>query len=82
MVLKCNATCTKVHKKSQSPAFKELRIGDRIEFSIEMEPVGRNLRGTHAAYIRCFNPKTNQVSELSFNQIGRTLDCFEFTEDC
>ena len=80
MTLKTIATCTEIHKKSQSPAFKDLKNGDVIEFSVEIKPVGRSSRGTHAAYIRCFNPQTNQVSNLSFNQIARTLECCEFVE--
>ena len=79
MTLKTTGTCTKIHKKSQSPAFKDLQIGDQIEFSIEIKAVGRN-RGSHAAYILCLNPKTQNESKLSFNQIGKTLDCFEFEE--
>lgn len=79
MTLKTTAICTKIHKKSQSPAFKDLQIGDQIAFSIEIKAVGRN-RGSHVAYINCFNPKTNKESKLSFNQIGKTLDCFEFEE--
>jgi len=79
MTLKCKAKCTEIHKKSQSPAFKDLLVGDSVEFSVEIKAVGRN-RGSYAAYIRCFNPKTNQESKLSFNQIGRTLECFEFEE--
>lgn len=79
MTLKTTGTCTKIHKKSQSPAFKDLQIGDQIEFSIEIKAVGRN-RGSHAEYIICLNPKTQNESKLSFNQIGKTLDCFEFEE--
>lgn len=79
MTLKTIAKCTKIHKKSQSPAFKDLEIGDQIEFSIEIKAVGWN-RGSHAAYIKCLNPKTQNESKLSFNQIGKTLDCFEFEE--
>jgi len=84
MTLKTAAICKKINKKSQSPAFKDLEVGDQIEFSIEIKAVGRN-RGSHAAYISCLNPKTHKESKLSFNQIGRTLDCFEFEEinqDC
>lgn len=79
MILKCKATCIKVLKKSQSPAFKNLRYGDVIEFSCEIKAAGRN-RGTHATYIKCFNPQSREESRLSFNQIIRTLDCFEFEE--
>lgn len=80
MTLKTIAICKAIHKKSQSPAFKDLQVGDLIEFSIEIKAFGRN-RGSHAAYINCFNPKTNKESKLSFNQIGKTLDCFEFDEE-
>ena len=79
MLLKCKATCTEVHKKSQSPAFKNLRYGDIIEFSVEIKAAGRN-KGTYATYIRCFNPQTKAESKLSFNQIVKTLECFEFEE--
>ena len=79
MLLKCKATCTEVHKKSQSPAFKDLRYGDIIEFSVEIKAAGRN-KGTYATYIRCFNPQTKAESKLSFNQIVKTLECFEFEE--
>lgn len=79
MTLKTTAICKKIHKKSQSPAFKDLQVGDQIEFSIEIKAVGRN-RGSHAAYINCLNPKTQNENKLSFNQIGRTLDFFEFEE--
>lgn len=79
MTLKTTAICKKIHKKSQSPAFKDLQIGDQIEFSIEIKAVGRN-RGSYAAYINCLNLKTHDESKLSFNQISRTLDCFEFEE--
>lgn len=30
MELKCEAVCTKVYKKSSSPAFKNLQVGDII----------------------------------------------------
>lgn len=80
MTLKTKAVCTKVLKKSSSPAFKDLRENDIIIFSIPMEPVGRNGCVPHAAYINCKNLRTDGVSELSFNQIGKILECGEFLE--
>lgn len=52
MTLKTTATCKAIHKKSQSPAFKDLEVGDQIEFSIEIKAVGRN-RGTCIACAAC-----------------------------
>lgn len=80
MILKCTGICTKVNKKSQSPAFKDLNIGDRVEFSTAIKPVGRN-KSTYATYINCLNTNTGKSSELSFNQIGRVLNNFEFEQE-
>ena len=80
MILSCIGRCKKVNKKSQSPAFKGLAEGDIIEFSTEIKAVGRN-RSTYATYIKCFNPISKEVSELSFNQIGRVLSNFEFKQE-
>lgn len=79
MRLSCIGKCTKINGKSQSPAFKNLEVGDVIDFSTEIKAVGRN-RGTYATYIHCFNPKTTESSNLSYNQIGRVLDNFEFKQ--
>lgn len=80
MTLSCVGRCLKISKKSQSPAFKGLTAGDIIEFSTEIEAVGRN-GGTYATYIKCFNPVSKEVSQLSFNQIGRVLNNFEFEQE-
>lgn len=80
MTLNCAGRCTKVNKRSQSPAFKGLVVGDIIEFSAEIKAVGRN-GGSYATYIKCFNPISKEVSELSFNQIGRVLINFEFEQE-
>lgn len=80
MKLRCIAECINIYKKSSSPAFRDLKIGDVINFSINIESVGKTSHGTHAAYINCYNPRTNQASSLSFNQIERVLANFEFRE--
>lgn len=79
MEMKCKAVCTAIKKKSTSPAFKNIQIGDIFEFSTPIKRVGRN-RGTYATYITCLNTRTNDTSELSFNQIARVLENFEFEE--
>ena len=79
MKLKCEGVCTKVLKKSTSPAFKGLQVGDTINFSTEIQRAGRN-KSTYATYILCENPKTQEKSVLSFNQISKVLNNFEFEE--
>lgn len=80
MTLSCIGRCTKINKRSQSPAFKGLAVGDIIKFSTEIKSVGRN-RGTYATYITCLNLASKEISELSFNQIGRVLNNFEFEQE-
>lgn len=79
MKLICNAIVKKVLKKSQSPAFKDLQPNDSMNFIVEIKAVGRN-KGTYATYIECHNLQNGKVSKLSFNQIGRVLNNFEFEQ--
>ena len=78
MTLKCKARCTEIRKKSQSPAFKGLLVGNIIEFSTEIER-HRSLSGS-ATFIDCYNPKTNKHSDLSFSQLSNILKAFDFEE--
>ena len=78
--LKCEAICTDIKKKSQSPAFRDLEIGDKMLFSVSMNEAGSGRSGTYAKYINCYNYKTKEVSQLSFNQIGNVIKNFEFEE--
>lgn len=71
---------TAIHKNSTSEAFKNLSVGDWVHFSIPMDAVGRSCRGTYASYIRCRNLRTGAESYLSFNQIGKILNKFEWEE--
>lgn len=65
MELKCEAVCTKVYKKSSSPAFKNLQVGDIINFSTEI----KHARSC-AIYINALIPKqTKQVSYLSIKLV-------------
>ena len=40
--LKCKVICTDIKKKSQSPAFRDLQIGDKMLFSVSMNKAGNN----------------------------------------
>lgn len=82
LTLKTTAIVTKINRKSSSPCFKDLKIGDVIEFSVPIQAVGRSgsYRGTYATYILCHNCRTNVESQLSFNQIEKVLECCELDE--
>lgn len=79
LTLKTTATATKINRKSSSPCFKDLKVGDVIEFSVPIVRVGRH-RGTYATYILCHNCRTDVESQLSFNQIEKVLECCELEE--
>ena len=79
LTLKTTATVTKINRKSSSPCFKDLKVGDVIEFSVPIVRVGRH-RGTYATYILCHNCRTDVESQLSFNQIDKVLECCELEE--
>lgn len=82
LILRTTATVTKINRKSSSPCFNNLQLGDVIEFSIPIKNVGRKCsrRGSLASYILCHNHRTNAKSELSFNQIEKVLECCELEE--
>lgn len=82
LTLKTIATVIKINHKSSSPCFKNLKVGDVIEFSVPIQSVGRSgdYRGTLAAYILCHNCRTDVESTLSFNQIEKVLECCELEE--
>lgn len=80
MTLKTRAKVIDIKRKSTSPCFKNLVVGDVIEFSIPMKSVGYSSRGTHAAFITCHNNRTGNTSELSFNMLGNTLNCCKLEE--
>lgn len=79
LTLRTTAIITKINRKSTSPCFKDLKIGDVIEFSVPIVRVGRH-RGTYATYILCHNCRTDVESQLSFNQIEKVLECCELEE--
>ena len=83
LTLRTTATVTKINRKSSSPCFKDLKIGDVIEFIVPIQAVGRSsgYRNTLATYILCHNCRTDTESELSFNQIKKVLECCELEEN-
>lgn len=81
LTLKTIATVTKINRKSSSPCFKDLKVGDVIEFSVPISYAGNSRHGTCATYILCHNCRTDIESQLSFNQIEKVLECCELEEN-
>lgn len=81
MKLKCRAKCIKILKKTQTKVFKDLQVGDIMDFSIAMGSVGsRSGGGTYAPEITFVHERTGESNRLSFNQIENALKKFEFEE--
>lgn len=80
LTLKTTATITRINRKSSSPCFKDLKVGDVIEFNAPISYAGHAAHGTRATYIACKNTRTKAESKLSFNQIHRVLECCELKE--
>ena len=50
-----------------------------MEFSTKIEHNNRSWGGS-ATYIDCYNTRTDEHSDLSFNQLSNILKAFEFEE--
>ena len=85
MELKCTAIITSINNKSSTAAFKNAAVDDKIIFTCPMTKAGNRLDSggygtTYAKYIHITNQRTGGESDLTFNQIERTLQNFEFEE--
>jgi hypothetical protein len=70
-------TISKIIKKSSAKMFEDLKVGDRLKLSIEVERSGRGPNGIYASYIKVENVDTGAYALKSFNQIESALSCFE-----
>lgn len=68
LVLTRNMRVAKVLKESKAAMFKDCMTGDILHFSIKFNQVGRNSRGTRAAYVTIKNMRTSAETHVSFNQ--------------
>lgn len=71
---------TKLNRKTKAQMFQNLKVGDKVQFSIPIKRAGIG-RGTHASYICSKNVETGETNFSSFNQLPSILDAFEFEEE-
>lgn len=80
ILLKSNIlVVNRIIKKTRAKMFKNLKVGDEIQLSVEVAYAGRN-GGTHATYILIENLRTGEFTAKSFNEISIILDNFELIE--
>lgn len=83
MNLTCVAKCLTVKKKTKAQMFQNVQVGDIIEFTLPLQPVGskRGIGGTYASFVKCVNKRTNEETQFSLNQFGLFLyKCFEWKQ--
>lgn len=80
MTMTCVAECTAINKKTRAKMFSDVKVGDAVMFSVPISSVGSNRGRSYAVGIKCVNVRTKDVTTLTFNEIGRILDCFEFEQ--
>lgn len=73
-------TITNIKRKTNAKMFCNLEVGDRIKFSVLLKRAGVS-RSTYATYITIIKLETGEQTQLSFNQLPRVLDAFEFTDE-
>lgn len=82
MNLTCTVKCLTVKKKTKAKMFKNVQVGDIIEFTLPLRAVGRgDSGGTYASFVDCVNTRTNEKAQFSLNQFGLFLyQCFEWEQ--
>jgi hypothetical protein len=71
---------TKINKKTKAKMFENLKVGDKVEFSVPIKHAGSN-HGTYATYIGIRNVETGEETSSSFNQLPTVLRAFEFEKE-
>ena len=67
---------TAINKSTKARGFRQLKIGDTVQFRSALEHIGRN-RGLYATYFRMFINDEQTEFEFSQNEFVRYLDYFE-----
>ena len=81
IILKSNTlVVNRILKKTRAKLFRDLKVGDKLELSVEVKKYAGINRNTYATYIVVENVKTKEVVGKSFNELPRLLDKFELIE--
>lgn len=70
----------KIIKKTSAKVFKDLAVGDEVEFSVQLQRAGVSRGRTYSTYVKFKNLENDEVVMNSFNQLSSILDKFEFEE--
>ena len=69
-----------ITRKTKAILFKDLKIGDEVEFSVPIKQAGSNRGTTYSTYIKTKNLTTGAATTNSFNQLPPLLEAFVFEQ--
>ncbi len=69
-------------KKSQAKMFKNLNVGDSVEFRLDIKHIGTGSKGrTYASGIKIINVKSNELTIKTLNELPKILENFKFESE-
>lgn len=69
-------------KKSQAKMFKNLNVGDSVEFRLDIKHVGSGSKGrTYAPGLKIINLKTKESTIKTLNELPKILENFKFESE-
>lgn len=79
MVLEGTYKVKSVLRKTTAKMFSNVKEGDNIKFSIDVNEAGRR-SGNYATYVKCVNLRTMETAYKSVRELRTMFYCFEFEE--
>ena len=78
--MRCTLVVVEVISKTNAQFFKELKVGDMLEFSTVLRGQGRGNNGTYAQNVVIKNVHTGETVVKTFNRLNSILNNFVFEE--
>lgn len=71
---------TKILKKTKAMFFEDIKVGDKLQFSADIEYVGTSRGRSYAVCIQILNLTQIEKAYKTFNELPKFLDYFELCE--
>ena len=72
-------TVTKIKHKTGAKFFKDLKIGDELQFSVPLEYAGTSRGKSYPSDVTVVNINTKDEITWTFNQMYNRLEAFELS---
>ena len=67
-------------RKTKAKFFVDLKVGDVIQFDLDIEPIYRGRSGLRTTDVHVTNHETDVDAYCSMNMINNYIECFELEE--